>query len=138
MKKIYILLLLLLAFCPITSMALEKDELIPNATSGLLMEYSTGSIIYEKDKDKKVSVASMTKMVVQTIILEKIEEGKIKWDDIVTVSENASSMGGSQIYLTTGEKMSVKDMFKGISMASANELAVSIKQSLLSKEEITI
>lgn len=138
MKKIYILLLLLLAFCPITSMALEKDELIPNATSGLLMEYSTGSIIYEKDKDKKVSVASMTKMVVQTIILEKIEEGKIKWDDIVTVSENASSMGGSQIYLTTGEKMSVKDMFKGISMASANELAVSIKQSHLLKEEIII
>lgn len=138
MKKIYILFLLMIVFCPIITKALEKEELIPNATSGLLMEYSTGDIIFEKDKDKKVAVASMTKMVVQTIILEKIEEGKIKWDDIVTVSENASSMGGSQIYLTTGEKMSVKDMFKGISMASANELAVSIKQSHHIKEEIII
>lgn len=138
MKKLCILFLLLTLIIPSKTYALENKELIPNATSGLLMEQSTGEIIFEKEKDKQVAVASMTKMVAQTIILENIESGKIKWDDIVTVSKNASDMGGSQIYLTTGEKMSVKDLFKGISMASANELAVSIKQLRLLKEGIII
>ena len=73
--------------------------MIPNAVSGLLMEQSTGKIIFEKDKDKQVPVASMTKMVAQIIILEHIEKGKIKWDDVIEVSKNASEMGGSQIYL---------------------------------------
>ena len=68
------------------------------------MEANTGKIIFEKNKDDKLSVASMTKMVAQTIILEEIEKGNIKWSDVVTVSRNASSMGGSQIYLEEGEK----------------------------------
>ncbi len=134
MKKIYFLFLLFLLVYPIHPKALESKELIPNATSGLLMEQSTGNIIFEKDKDKKVAVASMTKMVAQTIILEHIEEGKIKWDDVVTVSKNASSMGGSQIYLTTGEKMSVKDLFKGISMASANDATVAMAEYIAGTE----
>ena len=131
MKKIVLLLLLLICIVPASVKAVENKELIPNATSGLLMEQSTGKIIFEKDKDKQVAVASMTKMVAQTIILEQIEKGKIKWDDIVKVSKNAADMGGSQIYLTAGEKMSVKDLFKGISMASANDVVVSKKQSKL-------
>ena len=125
-KKILILLLLMLFPIGVKAEENTNNELIANATSGLLMEQSTGKIIFEKDKDKQVAVASMTKMVAQTIILEKIEEGKINWEDIVTVSENASGMGGSQIYLTTGEKMSVKDLFKGISMASANDDTVAM------------
>lgn len=104
-------------------------HLIEGAVSGLLMEESTGKIIFEKEKDKQVAIASMTKMVAQIIILEHIESGKIKWDDIVTVSKNAANMGGSQIYLSQNEKMSVKDLFKGISMASANDVAVTKKQS---------
>lgn len=135
MKKIYFILLFLLMLCPTCVKAEENNELIKNATSGLLMEQSTGKIIFEKDKDKQVAVASMTKMVAQTIILEKIEQGKIHWDDIVTVSENASSMGGSQIYLTTGEKMSVKDLFKGISMASANDATVAMAEYISGTEE---
>ena len=134
MKRIYGLFLLLLILSPIRAKAVENKELIPNATSGLLMEQSTGDIIFEKDKDKQVAVASMTKMVAQTIILERIEEGKIKWDDIVTVSKNASSMGGSQIYLTTGEKMSVKDLFKGISIASANDATVAMAEYISGTE----
>ena len=98
------------------------------------MEQSTGEIIFEKDKDKQVAVASMTKMVAQTIILENIESGKIKWDDIVSVSKNAADMGGSQIYLTAGEKMSVKDLFKGISMASANDATVAMAEYIAGDE----
>ena len=134
-KKILILLLLMLFPIGVKAEENTNNELIANATSGLLMEQSTGKIIFEKDKDKQVAVASMTKMVAQTIILEKIEEGKINWEDIVTVSENASGMGGSQIYLTTGEKMSVKDLFKGISMASANDATVAMAEYISGTEE---
>ena len=113
-------------------------SLIPNATAGILMDATTGEIIFEKNKDEQVAVASMTKMVAQIIILETIEAGKIKWDDIVTASSNASGMGGSQIYLTTGEEMTVEDMMKGISMASANDAVVTKKQSQVIREEIII
>ncbi|MCI8347141.1 MAG: D-alanyl-D-alanine carboxypeptidase [Bacilli bacterium] len=138
MKKFSYILLLILFLMPFTTKAEEKKqevELIKNATSGLLMEQSTGEIIFEKEKDKQVAVASMTKMVAQTIILEKIESGKIKWTDIVEVSKNAASMGGSQIYLTPGEKMSVEDLFKGISMASANDAVVAMAEYISGSEK---
>lgn len=134
MKKRFFLLLFALLLLPVNIKAEENTELIKNATSGLLMEQSTGEIIFEKDKDKQVAVASMTKMVAQTIILENIESGKIKWDDIVSVSKNAADMGGSQIYLTAGEKMSVKDLFKGISMASANDATVAMAEYIAGDE----
>ena len=148
MKKICYILLFIMFLVPISTNALEnsnennKDDtkdnsinLIENATSGLLMEQSTGKIIFEKNKDKQVAVASMTKMVAQTIILENIEKGKIKWTDIVEVSKNAADMGGSQIYLNTGEKMSVKDLFKGISMASANDAVVAMAEYISGSEK---
>lgn len=134
MKKRFFLLLFALLLLPVNIKAEENAELIKNATSGLLMEQSTGEIIFEKEKDKQVAVASMTKMVAQTIILENIESGKIKWDDIVSVSKNAADMGGSQIYLTAGEKMSVKDLFKGISMASANDATVAMAEYIAGDE----
>ena len=148
MKKICYILLFIMFLVPISTNALEnsnennKDDtkdnsinLIENATSGLLMEQSTGKIIFEKNKDKQVAVASMTKMVAQTIILENIEKGKIKWTDIVEVSKNTADMGGSQIYLNTGEKMSVKDLFKGISMASANDAVVAMAEYISGSEK---
>ena len=113
--------------------AIDKS-LIPNATAGILMDATTGEIIFEKNKDEQVAVASMTKMVAQIIILEQIEAGKIKWNDIVTASANASGMGGSQIYLTTGEKMTVEDMMKGISMASANDATVAMAEFIAGSE----
>lgn len=136
MKKYYLIFLSLLFIFPISVFAEEEksNELISNAVSGLLMEQSTGEILFEKDKDKQVPVASMTKMVAQTIILERIESGKIKWDDIVEVSKNAADMGGSQIYLTAGEKMSVRDLFKGISMASGNDATVAMAEYIAGDE----
>ncbi len=112
----------------------QDTSLIPNAVSGVLMDATTGEIIFEKNKDEQVAVASMTKMVAQIIILENIESGKIKWDDIVTASANASGMGGSQIYLTTGEEMTVLDMMKGISMASANDATVAMAEFIAGTE----
>lgn len=133
MKKfLFSLVLLVLCLFPINAFA--ENDLIVNAVSGVLMEESTGTIIYEKEKDKQVSVASMTKMVAQIIILENIESNKIKWTDIVTVSKNAADMGGSQIYLSADEKMSVKDLFKGISMASANDATVAMAEYIAGNE----
>jgi len=98
------------------------------------MEDSTGEIIMEKNKDKKVAVASMTKMVAQIIVLENIESGKLKWSDKVKVSKNAKEMGGSQIFLETGEEISIKDLFKGVSMASANDAVVQLAEVISGSE----
>ena len=130
MKKIIFLFILLCM--PLSVFA---KDLIPNAKSGILIEANSGKIIYEKNIDERLSVASMTKMVAQIIILEEIEKGKIKWDDVVTISKNASDMGGSQIYLENGEKMSVEDLMKGISVASGNDATVAMAEYISGTEE---
>ena len=112
----------------------ENSSLLENAKSGILVEASTGEILYEKNKDEKVSIASLTKMVAQIIILENIENGSLKWDEIVTTSSNAASMGGTQIWLTAGEKISVEDLFKGMTMASANDATVALAERIAGTE----
>lgn len=129
MKRIILFLLLVLPF-PVFA-----EELIPSSKSGILMEVNSGKILYEKEKDRRLSIASMTKMMAQILILEEIESGKIKWEDVVTVSKNASDMGGSQIYLEVGEKMTVRDLMKGISVASANDATVAMAEYISGTEE---
>ncbi len=129
MKKIFLILCISLLF--LTHVKAETVDLAPNAKSAILIEASTGEIIYEKNSHEKLEPASMTKMMSMLLIVENIEKGVIGWDDIVTVSENASSMGGSQILLETNEQMSVKDLFKGIAVASGNDAVVTKKQLLV-------
>ena len=126
-KKGIIILLLISIFLP--SIKVRADEsLLQNSKSGLLMEVSTGKIIYEKNIHEKTSVASMTKMMGMVLIMEALEDGKIKLEDMVVVSRNASGMGGSQIWLEEGEKISVLDLIKGIMMASANDGIVAMAE----------
>ena len=113
----------------------NETELIPGAVSGVLMEANSGEIVFQKEMDKEVSVASMTKMVAQILILDAIRNEKISWDDVVTVSQNAADMGGSQIYLSVGEKISIRDLMKGISMASANDATVQMAEVLAGSED---
>ena len=135
MRKFIILLLCICTvMCPLGVLA-DDNNIIPDAVSGILIEANSGRIIYEKEKDKQVAVASMTKMVAQIIILENIEAGKIKWDDVITVSKNAEEMGGSQIYLQQGEKITVEDLMKGISMASGNDATVAMAEVISGTEE---
>lgn len=131
-KYIFILILFSLFIFPSCAFA---EELIPNGVSGILIEANSGKIIFEKEKDKRVSIASMTKMVAQIIILEEIEAKRISFDDIVTVSRNASGMGGSQIYIEEGEKISVRDLMKGISVASGNDATVAMAEYISGSEE---
>ena len=128
------LLLLFSFFIPIVVLA-EGEDLLKEAGSGILIEASTGTVIFEKNSHDKVAVASLTKMVAQILILENIESGNLKWDEIVSVSANAAGMGGTQIFLTAGEKMSVRDLFKGISMASANDATVAMAERIAGTED---
>lgn len=132
MKKFIVILITVICLLPVKSNA--EENLLKNAKSGILVEQSTGEILYEKNKDEQVSIASLTKMVVQIIVLENIENGNLKWDEIVTASSNAAGMGGTQIWLTAGEKMSVEDLFKGMSMASANDATVALAERIAGTE----
>ena len=127
----------ILLFCLIFSICItcSAEEVISGAVSGILIDADSGKIIYEKDKNKKVAMASLTKMMSQIIILEEIEKGNIKWDDIVVVSKTAQDMGGSQIYIEMGEKISIRDLMKGISMASGNDATVMMAEVISGSEE---
>jgi D-alanyl-D-alanine carboxypeptidase (penicillin-binding protein 5/6) len=135
MKKLCCLVLTIFIFCFGIKVKAEDLNLAQNVKSAILMEASTGEIIFEKNSHEKLHPASMTKMMSMLLILENIEKGVINWDDIVTVSSNASSMGGSQILLETNEQMSVSDLFKGIAVASGNDAVVAMAEKIAGTEE---
>lgn len=124
----------IIAFFMWNNVLAVENNLLSNAKSGVLIEVNSGEILYEKNIDEKLAVASMTKMVAQIIILENIESGNLTWDEKVKVSSNASGMGGSQIYLQTGEEMTVRDLMKGITMASANDAVVAMAERISGTE----
>ncbi len=99
------------------------------APSAILMEASTGRIVYEKNADEQRHLASVTKIMTILLIFEALESGKISLEDKVTVSEYAASMGGSQVFLEAGETQTVNDMLKCIIIASGNDASVSYKYS---------
>lgn len=134
MKKIISIILCLCMFLPIKINA-EEIQLAQNAGSAILIEFETGEIIFEKNAHEKLHPASMTKIMSMLIIMEHIDKGLISWDDIVTVSANASGMGGSQILLETNEKMAVRDLFKGIAVASGNDAVVAMAEYIAGTED---
>lgn len=129
MKKILVLLLISFLFIPNVK-ALEPTGLAQSSKSAIMLEPTTGQIIYEKNAHEKLPPASMTKIMSMLLIMESIDKGIIKWDEMVTVSANASRMGGSQILLETGEKMSVENLFKGIAIASGNDAVVALAEKV--------
>ena len=106
-----------------------------SAPSVLLMEASTGQIIYEQNSTQRRCPASITKIMTLLLTFEQIDEGKAKLDDTVTVSEHASSMGGSQVYLETGETQTLDTMIKCIAVASGNDASVAVAEYLAGSEE---
>ena len=105
-----------------------------NAKSAILMEKSTGNILYESNPDERLPIASVTKVMTMLLIMEAVDSGKISLDDMVTVSENAMSYGGSTMFLETGEQLTVNDMLKGIAVASANDGCVAMAEHLAGSE----
>ena len=137
MKRIMLFLTLISSFY-LFNVKADNLSFAENAKSAIMIEASTGEILFEKNPDEKLVPASMTKMMSMLLILEAIEKGILKWDQIVTVSDNASSMGGSQILLETGEKMSVKDLFKGVAIASGNDAVVALAEASYGSEKVFV
>src|SRR5690625_3734442 len=119
-----------------TSFAEEEDTLNlgNNAKSSMLIEQDTGMVLYEKNAHEKLPPASMTKVMTLLLVMEAIENNKLGWDEKITVSEYASSMGGSQIFLDVGEQMTVEDLVKGIAIASGNDASVALAERIAGSE----
>lgn len=114
----------------------NADEIFaPSSKSAILIEASTGEVLYEKNANEKLKPASMTKMMTLLLTFEAIERGDLKLTDEVIVSINASGMGGSQILLETGEKMTVDNLIKGVAIASGNDAAVALAEKIGGTED---
>ena len=133
MKKILFVFLILVSLFIIPVKA--EEQMASNAKSAILIEASTGTILFEKNSNEKFAPASMTKMMSLLIIMENIDNGNLKMDEIVKASKHASSMGGSQIYLEENEEMKVEDMLKGITIGSANDATVALAERIAGTED---
>lgn len=131
MKKI---VLILFSFLIINVNASEID-LAKHAKSAILVENSTGKIIYQKNENEKRSPASMTKIMTLLLLMERIDNETINLNDKVMISKNASNMGGTQIFLEEGSSVDVLTLLKGITIASANDAAVAIAEYIGGTEE---
>ena len=130
MKKIIVFCLIVLCIFNV-----HAEDIVPNAKSAILMDPDSKKILYEKNIYDEVSIASLTKMMGLIIVFEKIDSGDIKYTDKVVTSSNAANMGGSQIWLSPGEELTVDELLKGIIMASANDGIVAMAEYVAGSEE---
>ena len=138
MKKIISILLCISLMLPMSVIvfAISEDVMEDiSAKSAILMEMSTGKVLLSKNADEKLSPASITKVMSLLLVMEALEEGKISYEDIVTASYNASSKGGSQIWLKEGEQMTVHELLKATVIASANDACTALGEHVAGDEE---
>ena len=105
-----------------------------NAESAILVDLASGTVLYEEDADLVLPPASITKIMTLLLVIEAVERGELAYTDIVTVGEHACSMGGAQIFLEPGEQMTVEELFKAVSIASANDAAVALAEHVAGSE----
>ena len=101
----------------------------------ILMEASTGTVLYASDETAHLPIASVTKVMATLLIMEALDAGKLALGDMITVSDRAASMGGSQVYLEAGEQMSVDDLLKSLIVVSANDATVALAEAVCGSEE---
>lgn len=138
MKKIISVLLCLCIMIPlsVSAFAEEGDTVTGelSAASAILMEISTGKVLLSKNPDEKLPPASITKIMTLLLVMEALDSGRIKLDDTVTASKNASSKGGSQIWLKEGEQMTVDELIKATAVASANDACTALGEYIAGDE----
>ncbi|MGM7681410.1 D-alanyl-D-alanine carboxypeptidase family protein [Cytobacillus sp. Hm23] len=110
-------------------------QLVEDAKSGILIERDTGNILYEMNAHERLPPASMTKIMTMLLIMEAIDKGTVTLDEKIRTSEYAASMGGSQIFLSPGEEMTVQEMLKGIAIGSGNDASVAMAERIAGSEE---
>lgn len=115
--------------------AKEEANLSISAPSAILMEASTGTIVYAKDAEKELPMASVTKVMTLLLVFEAIDSHQLKLNQEISISDHAASMGGSQVFLEPGETQSVETLIKCISIASANDAAVAMAEAVSGTEE---
>ncbi len=133
MRKPVLILLIAALLLPLAP-RVGAAELDVAGKSAVLMDAATGTVLYEKNAHEPLAPASVTKVMTMLLIMEAIDSGKIRWEDMVTASETAAAKGGSQIYLKVGETMSVSDMVKSIAVSSANDCACAMAEHLSGSE----
>ena len=126
MKKI----LFILGICFFIITSVKALDLTQYSKASIMIEPTTNTIIIENNKDEQLAPASMTKMMTLLIIMEHVDDGKIKLSDMVTISKNAASMGGSQVFLQENMQISVEQLIKGIAIASGNDAAVAMAEHI--------
>jgi len=134
MKKLILILLVLNMFF-IPKVKAEEIKIAKNSKSAIIIEESTGKILYEDNANEKRSMASMTKIMTMLLIMENLDKGNIKLTDEVYISKNASGMGGSQIFIEEGDYITVEDLLKGIAVGSANDASVAMAEYIGGTEE---
>lgn len=139
MKRIcsifFLIFLSILMIIPVFSLEIKEPNFNLDAKSAVLMDAKTGTVLYSLNKDTMLPPASVTKIMTLLLIFEAIDEGRLNYDDKLTVSENASSMGGSQVYLEPGEVMCVDELLKCVIIASANDAALTLAEHVGGSEE---
>lgn len=128
MKKLFgVLVFISFIFVPVVK---ANEDMAPTAKSAILIEESTGKVLYNKNENEKLAPASMTKVMSMILIMEAIDNKQISLNDEITISENAASMGGSQLFLQPNSKAKVEDLLKGIAIASGNDAVVAMAEKL--------
>lgn len=122
---------LLLCLLPMRSRAAQLDI---GGKSAVLMDVATGTVLYEHNAHEALPPASVTKVMTMLLVMEAIDSGQIRWEDLVTASEAAAAKGGSQIFLKVGETMSVSDMLKSVAVSSANDCACALAELIAGSE----
>ena len=130
MKKVLCLMLVFFFFVLIVFAEEGCDDLAPNSKSAILIDFDSGEILYRKNETEALAPASMTKIMSMLLIMEAIDNGSIAFDTEVTISENAASMGGSQVFLEAGEVYKVEELLKGIAIASGNDAVVAMAEKI--------
>ena len=135
MKRISVAVILCALLVCTAAPAFAATPPEPAAHSALLMDAASGQILYEKNSHERLHPASVTKIMTLLLTMEAIDGGTVSLDEVITASEHASSMGGSQIYLEPGEQMTLGELLKAVTVASANDACVAISEHLAGSEE---
>ena len=138
MKLLHKFIVLIVATALLISPVAASGSVASNefgAPSCILMEASTGLVLYEENADEALPPASVTKIMTLLLVMEAVDDGRLGWEDMITTSEYAASMGGSQVYLEAGEEMPVWEMVKCVVVASANDAAVALAEAIAGSEE---
>lgn len=137
-KKLLSIILMILFLTSFSFETMAVEELNIKGKSALLMDANTGEIIYEMNKDEGLPPASITKVMTMLLGLEAVKSGKISLDDEVLISNHASSMGGTQVYLEAGEIQVAEELFKAIAIRSANDAAVALGEHIAGSEDLFV